>query len=182
MKTEQVGVLQTDEFRFPNLNAAVRAAAFAGKGSSFTKVDPLAFGIWCRQNKGRIVDGLRLANEPSKRGEHRHGGLKRHDEQGSSERRTHIRLVARCGLGTMGMMGVDGDLLPDSGERVSFPLCLTVLLDLLVLSPSIPSCWRRRNSRASGGIRQRLGYPRKSIGEIETRRFARMATATKGAR
>jgi len=69
LKMDRMGGHETGEFQFPDLNAAVRAAASAGKGSSFGgKLDPLAFGIWCRQNKGRIVDGLRLANQPSSRG------------------------------------------------------------------------------------------------------------------
>jgi putative DNA primase/helicase len=69
LKMDRMGGLETGEFQFPDLNAAVRAAASAGKGGSFGgKLDPLAFGIWCRQNKGRIVDGLHLANRPSTRG------------------------------------------------------------------------------------------------------------------
>jgi hypothetical protein len=69
LKNEKMGGQDTGEFEFPDLNAAVRAAASTGKGGSFgSKIDPLAFGIWCRQNKGRIVDGLRLANRASGRG------------------------------------------------------------------------------------------------------------------
>jgi putative DNA primase/helicase len=69
LKNEKMGGQDTGEFQYPDLNAAVRAAASAGKGNSFgSKIDPLAFGIWCRQNKGRIVDGLRLANRASSRG------------------------------------------------------------------------------------------------------------------
>ena len=61
----------TDDFdstlepAFPDLNAAVRAAAGA-LGNA--KVDVRKFSIWCRGSKGRIVDGLRLRNKPSKRG------------------------------------------------------------------------------------------------------------------
>ncbi len=69
MKLEKMGGQETGEFQFPDLNAAVRAAASAAGVKSFgSKVDPLMFGLWCRANKGRIVDGLRLANQPSSRG------------------------------------------------------------------------------------------------------------------
>ncbi len=50
---------------YPEFNAAVRAAAGA---TGNAKVDVTRFGFWCRANKGRIVDGLRLMNKPSKRG------------------------------------------------------------------------------------------------------------------
>ena len=50
---------------FPDLNAAVRAASGVVGNA---KVDLRRFGLWCRANKGRIVDGLRLMNKPSKRG------------------------------------------------------------------------------------------------------------------
>jgi hypothetical protein len=49
----------------PEFNAAVRRAAGA---SGNAKVEVSRFGIYCRTNKGRIVDGLRLTNKPSKRG------------------------------------------------------------------------------------------------------------------
>jgi hypothetical protein len=69
MKMEKMGGLETGEFQFPDLNAAVRAAASSVGGKSFgAKLDPLTFGLWCRANKGRIVDGLCLANRPSSRG------------------------------------------------------------------------------------------------------------------
>jgi hypothetical protein len=69
MKIEKMGGHETGEFQFPDLNAAVRAAATSPIGTSFgSKLDPLRFGIWCRANKGRIVDGLSLANQPSSRG------------------------------------------------------------------------------------------------------------------
>jgi putative DNA primase/helicase len=67
MKTSNMGGLD-DEFKAPELHAAVRAAASAGGKVFGSGIDPLAFGVWCRSHKGRIVDGLRLANEPSKRG------------------------------------------------------------------------------------------------------------------
>ena len=50
---------------YPEFNAAVRTAAGAIGNA---KVDVTRFGFWCRANKGRIVDGLRLMNKPSKRG------------------------------------------------------------------------------------------------------------------
>jgi putative DNA primase/helicase len=66
---EKMGGYETGEFQFPDLNAAVRAAASPVGGNSFgSKIDPLRFGVWCRTNKGRIVDGLFLANQPSSRG------------------------------------------------------------------------------------------------------------------
>ena len=69
MKLERMGGLETGEFQFPELNSAVRAAASSVEGKLFgPKLDPLTFGIWCRANKGRIVDGLCLANKPSSRG------------------------------------------------------------------------------------------------------------------
>jgi hypothetical protein len=49
----------------PEFNAAVRRAAGA---SGNARVEVSRFGIYCRTNKGRIVDGLRLMNKPSKRG------------------------------------------------------------------------------------------------------------------
>jgi hypothetical protein len=69
-KSVKLGVMGgiDGEFKFPELNAAVRAAASAGGKVFGSKVDPLVLGIWCRANKGRIVDGLRLANKPSSRG------------------------------------------------------------------------------------------------------------------
>jgi hypothetical protein len=67
MKTNNMGG-SDDEFKFPELNAAVRAAVSAGGKTFGSKIDPLVLGIWCRANKGRIVDGLRLANQPSTRG------------------------------------------------------------------------------------------------------------------
>jgi putative DNA primase/helicase len=48
----------------PDLSAAVRAAAGAVGNA---KIDVVRFGNWCRGSKGRIVDGLRLRNKPSKR-------------------------------------------------------------------------------------------------------------------
>jgi hypothetical protein len=67
MKTKNMGGFD-DEFKFPDLNAAVRAAASASGKVFGAKLDPLVLGIWCRANKGRIVDGLRLANKLSTRG------------------------------------------------------------------------------------------------------------------
>jgi hypothetical protein len=67
MKMKNMGGVD-DEFKFPELNAAVRAAASAGGKIFGAKLDPLVLGIWCRANKGRIVDGLRLANKLSSRG------------------------------------------------------------------------------------------------------------------
>jgi putative DNA primase/helicase len=67
MKMNNMGGFD-DECRFPDLNAAVRAAASTGGKVFGAKVDPLVLGIWCRANKGRIVDGLRLANKLSTRG------------------------------------------------------------------------------------------------------------------
>lgn len=70
LKTKKMGGQQTDEFQFPDLNSAVRAAAFSFEGKSFgSKLDPLTFGSWCKGKKGRIVDGLRLANKRSSRGD-----------------------------------------------------------------------------------------------------------------
>jgi putative DNA primase/helicase len=60
-----VGYDPTLEPEYPEFNAAVRAAAGAIGNA---KVDVKRFGFWCRANKGRIVDGLRLMNKPSKRG------------------------------------------------------------------------------------------------------------------
>jgi hypothetical protein len=69
MMREKMGGMETGEFQFPDLNAAVRAAASSVEGNSFgSKIDPLRFGLWCRANKGRIIDGLFLANQPSNRG------------------------------------------------------------------------------------------------------------------
>jgi hypothetical protein len=64
------GFDSTIEPLFPDLNAAVRAAAMSVSSNPFGggKIDLRAFGIWCRANKGRIVDGHRLMNKPSKRG------------------------------------------------------------------------------------------------------------------
>jgi hypothetical protein len=67
MKTKNMGGFD-DDLKFPELNAAVRAAASAGGKLFGAKLDPLVLGIWCRANKGRIVDGLRLANKLSSRG------------------------------------------------------------------------------------------------------------------
>jgi hypothetical protein len=67
MKMNNMGGFD-DEFKFPDLNAAVRAAASAAGKVFGAKVDPLVLGVWCRANKGRIVDGLRLANKLSTRG------------------------------------------------------------------------------------------------------------------
>ncbi len=63
MKTNAEGYENTSVY--PEFNAAVRAAA---KAIGNVKVETTKFGIWCRGNKGRIVDGLRLMNKPSKRG------------------------------------------------------------------------------------------------------------------
>jgi putative DNA primase/helicase len=49
----------------PEFNAAVRTAAGAIGNA---RVEVTKFGFYCRSNKGRIVDGLRLMNKPSKRG------------------------------------------------------------------------------------------------------------------
>jgi len=49
----------------PEFNAAVRTAAGA---SGNARVEVTRFSFWCRANKGRIVDGLRLMNKPSNRG------------------------------------------------------------------------------------------------------------------
>ena len=69
LKIEKTGGFATGNLQFPALNAAVRAAAASIGGTSFgSKLDPLTFGLWCRANKGRIVDGLSLANRPSNRG------------------------------------------------------------------------------------------------------------------
>lgn len=69
MKMERMGGNETGEFKHPELNAAVRAAVLAIAGSSpSSKIDPPRFGQYCKANKGRIVDGLFLANKPSSRG------------------------------------------------------------------------------------------------------------------
>jgi hypothetical protein len=69
MKMEKMGGAETGEFKYPELNAAVRAATLEIAGySSSSKIDPLRFGQYCKANKGRIVDGLSLANKPSSRG------------------------------------------------------------------------------------------------------------------
>ena len=66
MKMESTGgFYSTLEPVFPDLHAAVRTATGAVGNA---KVDIRKFGIWCRGSKGRIVDGLRLRNKPSKRG------------------------------------------------------------------------------------------------------------------
>jgi hypothetical protein len=58
-----------NEPKFPELNAAVRAAvASRGKNSFGSKIDALEFAIWCRSNKGRVVDELVLVNKSSNRG------------------------------------------------------------------------------------------------------------------
>jgi putative DNA primase/helicase len=58
---------ETGEFKHPELNNAVRAATLEIAGMS-SKIDPVRFGQYCKRNKGRIVDGLRLANKPSSSG------------------------------------------------------------------------------------------------------------------
>ena len=69
MKMEKMGGNETGEFKYPELNAAVRAAVLAIAGNSpSSKIDPPRFGQYCKANKGRIVDGLFLANKPSSRG------------------------------------------------------------------------------------------------------------------
>lgn len=55
----------TLEPAYPEFNAAMRTAAGA---TGNARVDVTRFGYWCRTNKGRIVDGLRLMNKPSNRG------------------------------------------------------------------------------------------------------------------
>ena len=66
MKMQSTGGFDsTLEPVFPDLHTAVRAATGAVGNA---KVDVRKFGIWCRGSKGRIVDGLRLRNKPSKRG------------------------------------------------------------------------------------------------------------------
>ena len=63
------GFNSTIEPKHLELNAAVRAAAASiGAYSLSAKVDALRFGQWCKLNKERIVDGLRLKNQLSKRG------------------------------------------------------------------------------------------------------------------
>jgi hypothetical protein len=69
MKTERMGGQDTGEFQFPDLNAAVRSATMVIPGNAIAaRGDPARFGQYCKQMKGRIVDGLRLANKPSSRG------------------------------------------------------------------------------------------------------------------
>jgi hypothetical protein len=69
MQTGKMGGQETNELKFPELNAAVRAATLAMSGSlPNSKIDPPRFGQYCKSNKGRIVDGLRLVNQPSNRG------------------------------------------------------------------------------------------------------------------
>jgi hypothetical protein len=66
---ERMGGLETGEFKLPALNAAVRAATSLIAGNALSaKGDPARFGQYCKAMKGRIVDGLRLANKPSSRG------------------------------------------------------------------------------------------------------------------
>jgi hypothetical protein len=66
---EKMGGLETGEFKFPGLNTAVRAATSLIAGNALgSKGDPARFGQYCKSMKGRIVDGLRLANKPSSRG------------------------------------------------------------------------------------------------------------------
>jgi hypothetical protein len=67
--TEKLGGLETGEFKYPDLNAAVRAAtSLIGGPALGSKCDPARFGQYCKGMKGRIVDELRLANKPSSRG------------------------------------------------------------------------------------------------------------------
>lgn len=66
---EKMGGYETGQFKHPELNAAVRAATLEiGASSPGAKVDQWRFGQYCKRHKGRIVDGLRLANQPSNRG------------------------------------------------------------------------------------------------------------------
>jgi hypothetical protein len=66
---ERMGGLETGEFKFAGLNAAVRAAtSLIAGGVLSAKGDSARFGQYCKAMKGRIVDGLRLANKPSSRG------------------------------------------------------------------------------------------------------------------
>ena len=66
MKMQSIGNNSNLELMFPDLHAAVRAAVGAVGN---TKVDVRTFGRWCRDSKGRIVEGLCLRNRPSKRGD-----------------------------------------------------------------------------------------------------------------
>jgi hypothetical protein len=67
--TEKLGGIETGEFKYPDLNAAVRAATSLIAGPTMgAKCDPARFGQYCKAMKGRIVDELRLVNRPSTRG------------------------------------------------------------------------------------------------------------------
>jgi putative DNA primase/helicase len=69
MKIDRVGGIDSGEFKYPELNAAVRAAVLAiAVNAPGSKVDPVRFGQYCKANKGRIIEGLFLANKPSSRG------------------------------------------------------------------------------------------------------------------
>jgi hypothetical protein len=69
MKMDRTGGIETGEFKYPELNAAVRAAGLAIAGNApGSKIDPVRFGQYCKANKGRIIEGLFLANKPSSRG------------------------------------------------------------------------------------------------------------------
>jgi putative DNA primase/helicase len=69
MKMDRTGGIETGEFKYPELNAAVRAAVLAIAGNARgSKIDPVRFGQYCKANKGRIIEGLFLANKPSSRG------------------------------------------------------------------------------------------------------------------
>jgi hypothetical protein len=69
MKMDKMGGNETGELKYPELNAAVRAAVLAIAGNApGSKIDPVRFGQYCKANKGRIIEGLFLANKPSSRG------------------------------------------------------------------------------------------------------------------
>ena len=61
---------ETPKLMRPEFNAALRAAVALGGGSGqFTpKLDTITLGRWCKANKGRIVDGVCLMNQPSEKG------------------------------------------------------------------------------------------------------------------
>ena len=67
-KTSRANNFSTEEPENPELLGAVTAAAYTVTSRRGQRPDAKLLGLWLRNRKGRVVDGMRFANEPNPKG------------------------------------------------------------------------------------------------------------------
>jgi hypothetical protein len=68
MATKTMAGFNSNDPEHPELYAAVQAAAYAVTGKRGQQADAKLLGLWLQRRKGRVVDGMRFANQPNPKG------------------------------------------------------------------------------------------------------------------